>query len=255
MWDIETTPIEARTWTLYPNSIRHNHIIRDWSIICASFKELGENEVTSFSIHANPTKGSKDKLNDYEVVKKMRNYLQDVDIIVAHNGDKFDLKKFTSRLIFHNLPPLPKILTIDTLKEIKKVSSNTSNRLDYLAKHWGYEGKLPHSSELWTEVMEGSMEAVDYMVEYCEEDVRQLEKVYLRARPYMKAHPNIATDGTHNCPKCNSDNVHRHKQRTMARSGIKKIQYHCQDCGSYFTHRIAEKDEITRLAKQPHSRV
>lgn len=253
LWDIETAPMLVTTWGLWKQNIPHYAIHRDWSIICACWKELGKAKVHRASIQRNP-KGEH-FLNDYNIVKRLRVYLEDVDILIAHNGDRFDLKKFNARLAYHGLAPLPKILTIDTLKEARKFAVFSSNKLDYLGEFLGLGRKIHTDPELWQYVVrDQNKKAVKEMTDYCAGDVELLEKVYEKLKPYMKSHPNVAMDGSLNCPKCNSDHVHKHKKRAIANSGIKRIQYHCQDCGAYFTHRYAEKDEKTGKSKVPLSK-
>ncbi len=71
------------------------------------------------------------------------------------------------------------------------------------------------------------------MVKYCKQDVKLLEKVYLKLRPYMKGHPVISDDHAEACPRCNSYHLHKVKVRQTA-SGLKYQQYQCQGCGGYF---------------------
>lgn len=237
VWDIETSPMKTYTWGLFPNNgIPHSAIIEDWHILCIAWKELGKKQVESVSCF-----DSGNKQDDYNVVKKVRKMLEDVDILIHHNGDEFDLKKFNSRLIYHKLPPLPRILTIDT-KKIKKVARFSSHRLDFLAKVFGHAGKIKTDFDLWVDVDRGDVNAMKKMVKYCKQDVRELEKVYLDLRPYMTNHPVISDPHTRNCPCCNSSDIAKHKVRTSA-TGIKRQQYQCNNCGRYFQERKATPDK------------
>lgn len=148
VWDIETSPIQAWTWSLYNVNIGHKQIIKDWSIICACWKELGKGKVHYASVLGDPKRFAKDHLDDYHVVKKLREMLEDVDILVAHNGDRFDLKKFNARLAHHGLPPIGHILTVDTLKEARKFAKITTNRLDYLGTYFNVGNKIKVDQDL-----------------------------------------------------------------------------------------------------------
>ncbi len=232
IWDIETTPLLAYSWNLYPDHISHDSIVEDWSIICGCWKELGKSKVNAVAI----TKVG----SDYEVVKALRNALKDADIIVHHNGDRFDIKKLNTRLIFHGLEPLPKIPTVDTLKEVKKIASFSSNKLDYLSKFLIGKGKTHVEYGLWLDVMKGSKKAVKMMVDYNKVDVIRTEEVYLRLRPYMKAHPHTGVmkgEDRCSCNKCGSNKLKKNGIRITA-SGIKKQEMQCQGCGSYSSHPI-----------------
>ncbi|MBU6390911.1 MAG: ribonuclease H-like domain-containing protein [Planctomycetota bacterium] len=227
-WDIETAPIVATTWTLYPKAISHKNIQQDWYIICGAWKWAGKPAVQAAKI---------DKpLKDKELCKKLRDVIAKADIIVHHNGNRFDLKKLNARLIFHGLAPLPMIPTVDTLKEVKKVAAFTSNRLDYLAKILTGTGKLDAPYELWLDIMKGSKAALATTVAYCKEDVNCLERVYNYLLPYMNSHPHVGVISgqvrDESCPKCGSKNLKFNGVRVSA-AGIKKQEVQCGNCHSY----------------------
>lgn len=230
-WDIETSLIAATTFTLFPERIGHDFILKDWHIISGAWKKQGEKTVHTVSVLDFKTKLD----NDYEVCKKLREALEGVDILVHHNGDRFDLKKFTARLIYHGLPPLPKITTIDTLKEAKKVAAFTSNRLDYLGKFLVGLGKDDHPSDWWFKVYNGDRSIIKKMVAYNKTDVIRLEQVYDRLRPYMKNPPHFGVllgKERVSCQSCGSDNVKKNGVRISATGG-KRQEIQCQDCGHY----------------------
>lgn len=228
IWDIETTPMINYTWNLYPNYISHDAIIQDWSLICACYKVLGEKEVHALAI--------KNVNDDYEVVSKLRDVLASADIIIHHNGDKFDMKKLNTRLIYYNLPPLPKITTIDTVKEYRKVAAFSSNKLDYLSSFLTGSGKLHTDFSLWKRIMNGDKKAVKEMVAYNKVDVLKTEEIYGRIVPYMKNPPHLGAmyghDKNLSCKSCGSANVKLNGVRYTA-AGVKKQEVKCRDCHSY----------------------
>lgn len=236
-FDIETTPIQSYTWDLYPNAISHDSIVSDFSLICAAWKYLGEPTVYDACI----TKVH----DDYKVVKKLRDVLADADVVIGHNIDKFDLKKLNARLIYHKLPPLPKLVTIDTRKVAKKLGGFTSNRLDYLGKHLLGQGKLHVDYQLWVDIMSGNKAklraALDIMLPYNRVDVVRNEELYLRFRPYMTAHPHTAVLQNKEksaCPKCGS--IHTQKRGiSITNAGTKYQRLQCQDCGGW--HQVVYK--------------
>ncbi len=225
--DFETAPIVATTWTLYPKALSHSNILKDWYIICGAYKEVGK-PVKAIAI----TKPGSDK----QLCKEFRAAIADADILVGHNLDKFDIKKFNARLIQHKLPPLPLIPTVDTLKEVRKIASFTSHRLDYLGKLLVGSGKIHTEYNLWLDVMAGDKIALNKMVKYCKGDVVLLEQVYNALLPYMKTHPHVgAIGGAHiaeSCNKCGSTHLKRNGIRVTA-SGLQKQELQCMNCGGY----------------------
>src|SRR5688572_2283985 len=229
LFDVETSWVKGYFWNLWPqNGIPHDNIIEDWSILCGAWKELGKDKVHSVAV--------KSVGDDKEVVKKLRDVLSEASLVIHHNGDKFDIKKLNARLIYHGLEPLGKIATLDTLKEVKKVASFSSNRLDYLSKFFGGAGKLHNSPSLWIDVMNGSKKALRDMVEYNKVDVLVLEKVYEKIKPYVKNHPHIGAlkgeDKNCTCRNCGSKNVKKNGIRYTAQ-GVKRQEIKCRDCHAY----------------------
>jgi len=246
-WDIETSGIIATTWNLYPESIAHQNMLQDWFIVCVAWKEQGKKKVHTVSVLDDPERFKKNNADDYFVIKTLRDMLEDVDILIHHNGNSFDLKAFTARLIFHKLPPLPKFLTIDTLREVKKVAKFTSHRLDFLGQVLCGEGKMQTPPGTWLKAMKGDRSAIKLMLDYNKVDVIVLEKVYDAIRPYIKNHPHIGAlngeDKNHSCKACGSTELKKNGTRLTA-AGIKRQEWQCTSCGSYSSYPILKLDGI-----------
>lgn len=246
VWDIETNFNIVGSFSLYPESINYENILQEWYIICGCWKFLNESETYSVSVVDDPKRFKKDHTDDFHVIKTLRDMLEDVDVLVHHFGDRFDIKKLNARIIYHDLPPLPKLLTVDTVKEVKKIAAFNSNKLDYLSKHLNGEGKIQTERGLWLKVLKGDPKAVQDMVDYCVVDVKRLEELYLRLLPYMKSHPIISTPDTCNCPKCNSEKTIKDGIRLRA-SGARYQTYKCKDCGANFADTKTLVKPLTKL--------
>ena len=236
-YDIETSQLNSSNWALDNQNIQIRSILKEWHIICISYKWLHEKKVHNFSLDFD-----RSITDDYLICKNIRKVFKEADVIVGHNADKFDFKKIMARWAYHKIKPLPPILSVDTLKEARKAFKFTSNKLDYIAQYLKIGAKMETGGLfLWEECAKGNKKALKKMIKYCDMDVEILQRVYLRMRPFMKNHPNLSTDSERiNCPKCgsyNKDNWNR--RRTNA--GILKQQYKCKDCHSYYTLRASEK--------------
>lgn len=239
LWDLETSLMEAATFTLYPERIGHQNILKDWYIISGAWKFLGKPKIYAVSALDDPKRFKKDHRDDYHIVKTIRDVLEVVDVIIGHNQDKFDIKKFNARLIVHGLDPLPKMIhSVDTLKEVRKIAAFSSNRLDYLAKFLFGEGKIQTSEGLWLRALRGDEDAIREMVKYDKGDVKILEMLYLRLLPYMKSHPHVGAiggkDKNLSCPHCGSTDMISKRTRCTA-SGHYRLQKQCSSCHSYST--------------------
>ena len=236
-YDIETSQLNSSHWALFNQNIQTRSITTEWHIICISYKWLHEKKVHTLSLDFD-----KSTTDDYDICKGIRKVFKEADLIVGHNADKFDFKKIMARWVYHNINPLPPILSVDTLKEARKAFKFTSNKLDYIAQYLKVGAKLETGGLfLWEQVSKGNKSALQKMAKYCEVDVVILEKIYLRLRPFMSNHPNLSTDADRvNCPSCGSYRKDK-RNRRRTKSGILKQQYKCKDCKSHYTLRAAEK--------------
>jgi hypothetical protein len=235
--DIETAPSLGYTWGKYDQNVIEFE--RDWFILSFAYKWL---ETTGVTVHALPDfKGYKKALyDDKAMVTELWKILDQADIVIAHNGDSFDIKKINARFLVHGLLPPSTYKTVDTLKVARKHFKFDSNRLNDLAKTLGVGGKLPHIGfALWKGCMAGDPEAWEVMKQYNAQDVALLEAIYLRLRPWAANHPdvNLFGDSGHNvsgatCPNCGSSHTHR---RGMAVARTRRYQrLNCQSCGTWF---------------------
>ena len=234
VFDLETSLIQYAGFSLYQDSIPISNIIEDWHIICVGWKVLGEKKTHLISVLQDPKRFKKDFNDDFYVVSELRKILAGADVLIAHNGLKFDIKKFNARLIYHGLEPLPPIKFIDTLKEVKKIASITSNKLDYLGTFLNVGNKIHTESGLWMKVLRGNKKAIRDMGTYCKQDVVLLESVYLKLKPYIKNNPAEIFSQRPECPYCKMNTLYKRATRITV-GGEKPIQYQCKTCGKYIT--------------------
>ena len=236
--DIETSPIRAYVWRLWKQDIYIDQIISEWFMISWSAKWLGANNTYSDVL----TSEEIIKEDDSRIIKGLWNLLNDAEIVIAHNGDSFDLPKIRSRFAMHGLPPTTFYHQIDTKKIAAKEFGFSSNKLDALAKNFGIGQKIHTEFELWSECMKGNPEALENMRVYNVHDVEILEKVYLKLRPYIKNHPNVTlySDGNPNrCPSCGGEHLYK---EDFYYTSVGKFQvFRCQDCGALSRSRKAIK--------------
>lgn len=172
IYDIETSPNIGWFWRSgFKINIGYNQILEERKIICVSYKWLGEKEVYNLAWDKNK--------DDKFLLEQFIGVLNEADLIVAHNGDNFDLKWLRTRALINGIPMLPNYKQFDTLKVSKRKLYFNSNRLDYIHKVLGGEGKLSISPDVWRKViMENDREALQVMIDYCDQDVIALEEVY-----------------------------------------------------------------------------
>ena len=206
LFDIETSPINALVWGIWEQNINIEAILQDWHLVSWSAKWLFDDGIISDVLT------SKEAINhdDERIAKSIWELLNQADITVAHNGDKFDHKMLNTRFLVHNLPPLSHYKSIDTLVVAKSSFRFTSNSLAYINQYLGIPEKTKTTFDLWKRAFFGEEEALEIMKTYNENDVFILEELFLKLRPYIKNFPNMnlyTEENTTVCRNCGSKNL------------------------------------------------
>jgi hypothetical protein len=188
--------------------------------------------------------------NDAPLLKELHALLCEAEYVIAHNGDRFDIKKFNTRFLLNNVPPPTPYRSIDTLKMAKRSFGFTSNKLDFLAKVLLNERKTSHAGlKLWQDVLKGDSEAWSKMEEYNEKDTILLERVYLKLRAWDHLHPNMnltTSNDNMNCTVCNSSNVKPTGDVVAVGQAGLYVGYVCMDCD----HQMRGKTNIRTLSQK-----
>jgi len=225
-FDIETSPNIGYFWrTGYNLTITPDSIIDERKIICISYKWENEDKIHTLT-------WDKD-LCDKQMLIDFIQIANQADEMIAHNGDRFDIKWIRTRCIFHRVPMFPSYKTLDTLKKAKHGFNFNSNKLDYIAQFLGVGAKVKHSGfDMWKQVMKGNKEALKEMSVYCEGDIIVLEDVYLTMQNYIKqnTHTGVLNGNLkYSCQSCGSENVTLLKN-IVTTAGTIKRQMQCE-CG------------------------
>lgn len=243
--DIETSPLKAYVWKRWKENISLDQTISEWFMLCWSAKWLFSAETMSCSV----TPEDVLKEDDSRILKPLWELLNTADIVITHNGDKFDLPKINSRFLLNNLPPTTPFHSIDT----KKVACNqfgfSSNKLDALAGYFGIEHKLDTDFNLWKRCLEGDKEALNYMEIYNVKDVEILEEVYLKLRPWIKNHPNIGNFIDSDelvCSNCGSKHIEDTGEYYYTNTNKYNI-YRCKECGAISRSRTPIKNKKKKM--------
>ena len=248
VFDLETSPIKAWAWGVWQQNIMPEQIIQDWHLISWAAKWLFEDEVMSDVL----TPDEILRGDDSRIAASLWDLMDEADVIIAHNGDKFDIPSTNTRFIINGLGIPSSYISIDTLKIDRRMFRIVHNKLDYVNKVLGLDQKKKTGWEVWEKCMAGDQAALDYMAEYNREDVRILEQNYLITRPYIKNHPNLGLFMDSNdlmCPTCTSTDVHEIGLYTTTSGQFP--EYRCNECGSTSHGRFnqVKKDRILPNAR------
>ena len=245
LYDLETSPNIVYTWgTHEQDAIK---VIVPRRIICFAWMWLDEGVPHVLGLPDIPgyKKGS---LDNRGLILRLHALFQEADVTVGHNVEQFDDRRSNTDFIKAGLKPPPPHRRVDTLKLARSKFDFNSNRLDDLGQELGCGRKVKHPGfPMWEGCLEGKRESWAQMRAYNLGDVVLLKKVYLKLRPWMTIHPNMnAADGNLGCPKCRSKRLSVHRRR-MTQVGP-KVQYECQDCGSYCTAQMHRPDRKSAVA-------
>jgi len=227
--DIESTPIISYNWGLYEQDAIKR--IKTFTILSVAYKWLGGKcEVLAC-----------DKMTEKQLLLKLHKLLNEAEIVVAHNGDAFDIKKINARFIIHQIHPPSPYRTIDTKKVAKSVAAFDSNSLNNLGIDLDEGEKVKHRGfDMWEGCMAGNKRDWADMKRYNMQDVELLERIYLRLRPWIKNHPNMGVYSDEKvCPKCGSIDIHL---RGFGFNNSGKFQrIHCLGCGAWSRSRLTRR--------------
>jgi hypothetical protein len=240
LFDIETAPLKAFVFqkNIWKADISDDKIISEWFTLCWSAKWLFDDYIISECL----TKEEVLSENDSRIVTGLWKLMNESDIVIAHNGDSFDVPNMNTRFVINGLLPPRPYKTIDTKTIAKKQFGFTHNSLNALARLFGLDPKIDITFELWKQCVEGNEKALKEMEKYNQHDVELLERIYLRLRPWIRSHPNLGlymlSDGTV-CPNCGSKNIVWVPNQYYY-TGVSRFPIFRCDCGAYGRSRKSE---------------
>jgi DNA polymerase elongation subunit (family B) len=212
------------------------------SIICFGYKELGDKKAKCKNAW-DFDRWVKDVNDDYDLVKFAFETLQHADVVVTQNGKAFDWKFLQTRLLYHKLPPLPKIQHIDTKLLAKRNLYLFSNSLEIMAKFLTNTEKMDNGGwDLWVKVSNKDPNALKVMSKYCKQDVEALEAVFNRLRPFVSEMPNynlFRRDAAQACPNCGSFGLKKDGTRAFKTKIVQRLR--CNECGTSMQESIKDK--------------
>lgn len=227
--DVETAPLEAYIWRLWTKYVGPSQLKSDWYMLTWAAKWLGEETVYSRRL----TSSEALREDDERIMRDLWEFIDEGDIVIAHNGDQFDIPKINSRFLLNRLSPPSSYKQIDTLKVARKEFGFTHNSLESLAKLFDIQGKNQTTMDLWIDCKHGSEKALKEMEEYNIQDVILLETVYFKMRPFIKGHPNLDLYIDFEnpvCPQCGEDSLLVVEGKFFYTQAVRYQMYRCSSC-------------------------
>lgn len=241
-FDIETLPCFACVWTTGKQIVTSDNIFKERKIATISYMWEGEKKPTTLVFDLQKHNLLKyDDDADKKILKQFSDVVQQANMIVAHNGKRFDIPILKARLIKHGLPDIRPTL-IDDSYLLSRGIGFVSHKLNHIARFLNNEQKLEVHYDLWLKIaLNKDANALKLMAKYNEKDVLVLANVYRRLRSYINSSMNLTiTRGvslddnpSSMCPSCGSSSQKRGLRHT--RTGSYQA-YSCRNrnCGKWF---------------------
>lgn len=241
LFDIETAPNLGYVWGKYEQNVIE--YTSEWYMLAWSCKWLGGKQTTKGLIDYDGYQPQSE--NDSALVKDLYELIAQADVVVGHNGDKFDIRRSNTRFVEHGLKPPEPYRTVDTCKVARRYFGFNSNKLDDLGRRLGVGRKAPTGGfDLWKGCMAGDKKAWNRMKRYNAQDVRLLEAVYLKLLPWITNHPHVGilSEVENGCRNCGG--THLQRRGVMVTQTGKKPRYSCQDCGTWMTGKHTKVTDV-----------
>lgn len=251
--DIETVPILGLSWQLFDTDILH--VLAPTSTASFAYQWFGQERVHTKALwdfkgyKRPPRKASEleailhfylnNEASERWLLSHLWELLDEADIVVAHNGDQFDIKKINARLIVHGFGPYAPVKSVDTLKISRRNFKFDSNKLDNVGGYLGVGRKMPHTGKhLWLGCMRGDTASQRTMKDYNAQDVRLLHSTYEKLRGWDKSHPVLTAISPRleiTCPTCLTPGAQRRGWNIAKFRKTPRFQCMSEQCGAWFS--------------------
>jgi DNA polymerase elongation subunit (family B) len=245
VFDLETSPLVLFAWDLRDQNFSISNIQQDWHVMAWAAKWLDD---PASKVIYRDLRNAKNTNDDKEILGDLWKLLDEADIVITQNGQKFDSPKINARFIMHGMKPPSPYRHLDTYQIVKKVAKFTSNKLEYLtAKLCTKYKKLSHGKfpglSLWINCLKGNVAAWNEMRRYNIQDVLSTEELYTKIRAWApESMPDVYIEVDVECRTCGSSSMH--KRGVAVKKKDRYQRWQCQDCGTWTTgQKIKEEKE------------
>lgn len=230
-FDVETSPLGLIGWGVGKQRLSPENITKERQVMVVSYA-FNESPIRHLKFDMSKyLRPGRDNDGDKALLTKFATLAEKADLIVAHNGDGFDIPVIKARMIKHKLRPLQLMFIDDTYKQSKKFGFSC-RKLGYLGEYLGLGQKhdLGQNFRMWKRIFMGSRKDLQDACTYCDQDVKLLREVHQRLAPYTKSNYNHAAQtGNLICPSCGSNNIRKDGTRRTITSTFQRIR--CNGCG------------------------
>jgi len=218
-WDIEATDLNANWGT----------------ILCIGYKFNFEKKPTVISILDDPRFKKDHRWINSErwVLDQFYEKFLEADAHCTWYGSRYDMPFCNTKRVFYKDPIFPPTPHIDLWRTSRYQLKMSNNRLESCGDYFFHESiKTRVKPIVWRKASVGHAPSIKYVVNHCDKDIVELERMHDIMRPLIKNYPssNAKTGDLEACSKCGGKKIHRGTGQS-----IKRIydRYQCKGCGSW----------------------
>jgi DNA polymerase elongation subunit (family B) len=248
--DIETSYMTYRAWSpkLNSNFLQKKQMIEDWSVLAWAAKWRGKPK-----IHYEDTRNQKNKRDDSKILIPLFELMNEADIIVGKNSDRFDIPKINARFLINNINKRqpPDGYKKQDVQKMCKPFGFSYKSLEYVGevlnlKHQKMVKRQFEGLDLWIECIEkDNPKAWAEMKKYNPLDILATEELYEIVSPWSnKINPNVYHKMHDNICMCGSNNI-KENGKDYQKNGVFQ-RYKCVDCGHPYTDKQNELSQKKR---------
>jgi DNA polymerase elongation subunit (family B) len=221
--DIETSPNVAYVWGLWDQNVGISQLIEPSRVLCVAAKWHGEKDV----VYVDERAGRK------KMVQRVWDLLDQADIVVGYNHEKFDIPHLHREFLLAGLLPPSPYQTIDLLKVNRRRFKFPSNRLGYVSEALGIGSKLETGGQaLWRDVLAGDERAWARFQKYNIQDVRLTEELFDLLSPWIRLpHRGQWSGEMRSCYACGSTELV--PMGVIYGKAVSYPKAQCSDCGAW----------------------
>src|SRR5258705_7792106 len=132
MIDIETTPDKSYHWGRFNQNIGINQTIEEGAMVCFAAKWYGQDEIEFYSEWQDGLEG---------MVHEAWRLLDEADVVVHFYGSQFDIPHINTSCLRLGFPPPSPFKQIDLKLVVGRKFKFSSNKLEFVSRVLGLEGK------------------------------------------------------------------------------------------------------------------
>lgn len=227
--DIETAPALVYSFSAYDTTIGYNQVVEYPRIIAFSAQWKGKKKVEFYSEY-HQSRG--------EMLKALHDLIDEADLVVTYNGDRFDLPWISGEFIAEKMTPPSPVMKVDLFKVIKSNTRWFHKKLDVVSSRLLGDRKVPHQGfGLWMDCLRGDEEtkrkAWALMKKYAVKDTALLWPLFEELKGWVKMPHPVSTEPGLVCRNCGGKHLQRRGTAKTLQGEYARYQCMEPGCGAW----------------------